>query len=138
MKLQRILNNLKKFDKKDRSSFSYWFNHFLAFNIVALDLRHWKLKYLLHDIEKPWLKLILKDYKKVQKWHRLHNSHHLEYPKEKDYEAMIIDWECSRYTKHAAPRTAIEEAAFKLNDGSMNYNDYCKFISIAVKMGLKK
>lgn len=136
MKLQRILNNLKKFDKKDRSSFSYWFNHFLAFNIVALDLRHWKLKYLLHDIEKPWLKLILRDYKKVQKWHRRHNAHHLEYPKEKDFEAMVIDWECSRYTKEAAPRTAIKEAMHKLENGSMKYEDYCKFISNAVRMGL--
>lgn len=126
----------KKFNKDQRSSFSYWFNHWRAFNLVALDLRHWKLKYLLHDIEKPWLKLVLRNYKKVQKWHRLHNSHHLEYPKEKDYEAMVIDWECSRYTKEAAPRTAIEEAMHKLENGSMKYEDYCKFISNAVRMGL--
>jgi len=126
----------KKFTKDQRSSFAYWFNHWKAFNAVALDLRHWKLKYLLHDIEKPWLKLILRDYKKVQKWHRRHNAHHLEYPKEKDFEAMVIDWECSRYTKEAAPRTAIEEAMNKLENGSMKYEDYCKFISNAVRMGL--
>ena len=128
----------KKFDKSQRSTFSYWYNHWKAFNEVARDLRIWKLKYLLHDIEKPWLKLILKDYKKVQKWHRLHNSHHLEYPGEKDWIAMIIDWECSRYTKKAAPRTAIEEANEKLHNGSMAYQDYCTFISLARQIGLTK
>jgi hypothetical protein len=128
----------KKFDKSQRSSFSYWYNHWRAFNEVARDLRIWKLKYLLHDIEKPWLKLILRDYKKVQKWHRLHNSHHLEYPGEKDWIAMIIDWECSRYTKKAAPRTAIEEANEKLHNGSMTYKDYCTFISLARQIGLTK
>ncbi len=128
----------KKFDKSQRSSFSYWYNHWKAFNEVARDLRIWKLKYLLHDIEKPWLKLILRDYKKVQKWHRLHNSHHLEYPGEKDWIAMIIDWECSRYTKKAAPRTAIEEANEKLHNGSMTYKDYCTFISLARQIGLTK
>jgi len=128
----------KKFDKSQRSTFSYWYNHWKAFNEVARDLRIWKLKYLLHDIEKPWLKLILKDYKKVQKWHRLHNSHHLEYHGEKDWIAMIIDWECSRYTKEAAPRTAIEEANEKLHNGSMTYKDYCTFISLARQIGLTK
>lgn len=128
----------KKFDKSQRSSFSYWFWHFLAFNLVAIELKAWKPKYLFHDIEKPWLKLIWRDYSKVQKWHRTHNSHHLEYKGERDWPAMVIDWECSRYTKYAAPRTAIEEAEFKLNDGSMNYGDYCVFISTALRMGLKK
>ena len=128
----------KKFDKSQRSSFSYWFNHWLAFNLVAIDLKAWKFKYLLHDIEKPWLKLIWGDYKRVQGYHRVHNSHHLEYDGPKDYEAMVIDWECSHYTKYAAPRTAIEEAAFKLNEGTMLYKDYCAFISTALRMGLKK
>lgn len=126
----------KKFTKEQRSSFSYWFNHWRAFNAVAKELHRWKFKYLFHDIEKPWLKLFM-EYPKVQKWHRTHNSHHLEYKGEKDYEAMVIDWECSRYTKYAAPRTALQEAAYKLNDGSMNYNDYCAFVATAIKMGLK-
>lgn len=127
----------KKFTKEQRSSFSYWYNHWKAFNLVAKELHCWKLKYLFHDIEKPWLKLIWGDYKKVQKWHRTHNAHHLEYPKEKDYEAMVIDWECSRYTKYAAPRTALQEAAYKLNDSSMKYSDYCAFVGTAIRMGLK-
>jgi hypothetical protein len=126
----------KKFTKEQRSSFSYWFWHWLSFNLVAKELHRWKFKYLFHDIEKPWLKLFW-DYPKVQKWHRTHNSHHLEYKGEKDWEAMVLDWEASRYTKLASPRTALQESEFKLNDGSMNYNDYCAFVATAVKMGLK-
>jgi hypothetical protein len=53
--------------------------------------------------------LIWKDYKRVQQWHRKHNSHHLEYDKEYDFEAMVIDWECSRFTKIASPLTARQE-----------------------------
>ena len=87
------------FKKEERSSFKYWFAHWCAFQMVALSCHAWKPKYLLHDIEKPWLKLLWKDYKKVQKWHRRHNSHHVEYPGPKDYEAMCIDWDCSRFTK---------------------------------------
>ena len=104
----------KKFDKNQRSSFSYWFNHWKAFNYIAWKLGVWQPKYLLHDIEKPWLKLFLRDYKKVQKWHREHNSHHLEYGRihglnRMDWLGAIIDWECSRLTKLSALKTAREE-----------------------------
>ena len=96
------------FDKSQRSKFDYWFAHWCAFNMTALNLGVWKFKYLFHDIEKPWLMWIWKDYKRVQKWHRKHNRHHLEYSGKKgyDFEAMIIDWECSRFTKLASPLTA--------------------------------
>ena len=105
----------KKFRKKDRSSFSYWFNHWKAYNYVAWKLNVWKPKWLLHDIEKPWLKLIWEDYKRVQKWHKFHNSHHIFYGRlhglnKIDWLAAVIDWECSRYTKIDAPKTAREEA----------------------------
>lgn len=86
------------FTKSERSSFKYWFAHWCAFQMTALNLKHWKPKYLLHDIEKPFLKLFW-DYKKVQKWHRTHNSHHTEYKGQWDTYAMVIDWECSRFTK---------------------------------------
>lgn len=129
----------RKFDKSERSTFPYWFNHWRAFNYVAHKLKAWKFKYLFHDIEKPWLMLLFGgDYKKVQKWHRTHNSHHVEYPGPKDYEAMIIDWESSRYTKNAHPLTAIGEANRKLHEGEMGYDDYCKFIATANKLGLKE
>ena len=117
-----IFFNFKKFDKSERSTINYWFWHWLAFNTVAWNLGVWKPKYLLHDIEKPWLKLLWGDYKKVQNWHRHHNSHHIFYGRMHgmnriDWLGAIIDWECSRYTKIAAPRTAREEVEWLL------YND---------------
>lgn len=97
------------FSKEERSTFPYWFAHWCAFNMTALNLRVWKFKYLFHDIEKPWLRLFW-DYKKVQRWHRSHNNHHLEYIYGTiDIEAMLIDWECSRFTKEASPLTARQE-----------------------------
>ena len=68
-------------------------------------------------------------YTKVQKWHRLHNRHHLEYmyPERRSWLDMIIDWEASGRTKQACPRNAIEEARFKLNEGSMSPSDYTQF-----------
>ena len=132
----------KKFEKNQRSSFSYWFNHWKAFNGVARELGAWKFKYLFHDIEKPWLKLLWGDYKKVQRWHREHNAHHLEYKKRYtkgyDYEAMVIDWECSRYTKVASPRTAIEEINLKLDEHEITENEYWKLIKTANSLGLTK
>lgn len=99
------------FTKAERSSFKYWFAHWCSYQMTALNLKCWKFKYLFHDIEKPWLKLLWGDYNKVQQWHRRHNKHHLTYPKKSkiDWEAMVIDWECSRFTKTASPYTARQE-----------------------------
>ena len=98
------------FTKTERASFSYWFAHWCAYNMTALNLKCWKFKYLFHDIEKPWLMLLWKDYDKVQKYHRLNNNHHLEYKNRDkiDWEAMVIDWECSRFTKISSPLAARE------------------------------
>ena len=54
------------FSKSERSSFKQWFAHWCAHKMTALNLGMWKPKYLLHDIEKPWLMLLWKDYNKVQ------------------------------------------------------------------------
>ena len=110
--------HFKKFGKENRSSFSYWYNHWKAFNLVAIYYNAWKFKYLFHDFEKPWLKLF-KDYKEVQRIHRHNNAHHLEYKgaPNYDWDAMAIDWECSRYTKNAAPLTARQEARRKITSG---------------------
>ena len=113
------------FNKNQRSTFKYWFAHWSAYQMTALNLGIWKFKYLFHDIEKPWLLLWFKlfntqevAYVKVQKWHRYHNKHHLTYwtdryfdkkfLKKLDFDAMIIDWECSRFTKSAAQKNARE------------------------------
>ena len=122
------MRTYRKFTKDQRSTFPYWFWHWLAFNDVARELHVWRPRHILHDIEKPFLRLIF-PYTKVQKWHRLHNRHHLEYryPERRSWLDMIIDWEASGRTKHACPRNAIEEARFKLNEGSMSPSDYTQF-----------
>lgn len=105
-------NNMefKKFDSSQKSSFNYWLWHWLAFNYTAKKLGVWKFKYLLHDIEKPWLKLFWGDYTKVRKWHRENNKHHITFKNkaEIDWEAAVIDWEASRLTKNDAPMNARE------------------------------
>jgi len=115
------------FSKAERSSFPYWFAHYCAYNMTALNCKAWKFKYLFHDIEKPFLKLFL-PYEKVQKIHRSHNKHHPEWLERQlfgltdkykwivskvldkvDFEGMIIDWECSHFTKSECPYLAFEE-----------------------------
>ena len=111
------------FTKEERSSFPYWFAHWSAFQMTALVHRMWRPKYLFHDCEKPWMRLFL-PYPKVQKWHREHNRHHLEWLENTmknskgnirkaldrfDWEAMMIDWECSRFTKEASPLNARDQ-----------------------------
>ena len=46
------------FDKIERSSFKYWFAYWYSFNMVTLNQKCWKFKYLFYDMEKPFLKLI--------------------------------------------------------------------------------
>ena len=128
MDYDKLLSKLKKFDKSQRSTFSYWINHWLAYNLVALKLGVWKPKWLLHDIEKPWLKLFWGDYKRVQKWHKHHNKHHIfsgrRYGLNKiDWLAAVIDWECSRFTKYAAPKTARQEVTALLEEKSKYTDD---------------
>lgn len=111
--------NFSMFTKQDRSSFKYWFAHWCGFQLTALNLGIWKPKYLLHDIEKPWLKLFW-DYKKVQKWHRTHNNHHLEYGLKHgwdkiDWEALMIDWECCGLSKQEAQLDARETLEYEIH-----------------------
>ena len=119
---------MKKFDKRDRSSFKYWFAHWCAFQLVALDLHIWKFKYLFHDFEKPWFKLIM-PYKKLQTWHRLHNSHHLEYGIKHgmhniDWEALMIDWECSHLSKEQCPLLARDTMEHELTKDKWKPYEY--------------
>lgn len=95
------------FDKSQRSTFKYWFAHWCAFQMTALNLGCWKWRFLLHDWEKPWLKLIL-PYDKVKRIHIRFSHHHTASPRKKDWLAMVIDWECSRFTKSASPMNAYE------------------------------
>ncbi len=107
--------------------------------MTALLLRHWKPKYLWHDWEKPWLMLWWRDYKKVQRWHRAHRRHHIEYPRPKkiDWEALVIDWECSRFTKESSPLTAREEFEKAWASGKIQDPNYRLFFESACnKLGL--
>ena len=125
--------NFSMFTKQDRSSFKYWFAHWCGFQLTALNLKIWKPKYLLHDIEKPWLKLLWRgDYKRVQKWHRTHNKHHLEYGLEHgwdaiDWEALMIDWECCGLSKQEAQLDARETLAYEIE--REKWKPYAKEIS---------
>ena len=118
--LLKKYKTFKMFTKNERSSFSYWFAHWCSFQLCALNLGIWKIKYLFHDFEKPWMKLFM-SYKKIQKWHRNHNSHHLEYGlihgfDKIDWETLIIDWECSHLSKQQCPLDCREELENKLSD----------------------
>lgn len=131
-----ILEDYKSFSmftKEERSSFKYWFSHWCAFQLTALNLKIWKPRHLLHDIEKPWLKVIWKgDYKKVQSWHREHRSHHLEYGlihgwDKIDWTALLIDWECCALSKQNAQLDARETLAYEIS--KEKWKPYAKEIS---------
>ena len=127
------------FTKEERSTFPYWFAHWRAFNKTAIKLKCWRFKYLFHDFEKPWLMWIWKDYKRVQKFHRTHNRHHLEYAGNKcyDFDAMVVDWECSRLTKLDAQLTARQQYEDMLDKDPKLWDYYRHGIeSSLIKLGL--
>lgn len=120
------------FTREQRSTFPYWFAHWCAYQMTALNCGAWKFRYLFHDMEKPFLKLFL-PYKKVQKIHRNSNRHHPEWLESRlerqsrkcgnglgsyqvyklldkfDYDGAIIDWECCHFTKVEEPLDAHDE-----------------------------
>lgn len=122
---------MRKFSKKDRSTWPYFWAHWCAFQMVALNLGVWKFKYLFHDWYKPWLRMLGVPYKKIQRFHRLHSNHHLEWWADYDssnkcwldfdWDALIIDWECSQYTKESCTRNARQEMEYVLS-GVMDDN----------------
>lgn len=131
----------RKFSMEERGKFAYWFEHWKAFQYTAMKLKVWKFKYLFHDIEKPWLMLLFKgDYTKVQKWHREHNRHHLEYKGKwkRDWEAMALDWQSSHLTKKGKGLSAVKEALRKYSIGQMTALEYGTFMNAAGKIGLER
>ena len=120
--------NFRKFTVKEKSSFPYWAWHWFAFNYTAWKLGVWKPKWLLHDIEKPWLKLIWGDYQRVRTWHKYHNSHHIFYGRRNgfnkiDWLAAVLDWECSHLTKCVAERNGREEVDYLVSEKSKYTKD---------------
>lgn len=138
------------FDKESRSTWKYWFAHWCSFQMTAILLKCWKPKYLFHDIEKPILLSLTKDYKKVQRWHREHNRHHTEYALSHrlkdgtprfdkiDWEAAVIDWECSRHTKRQAQMNARETLDWLISEDHQPWHSYSKVIKSYCEPILKK
>lgn len=114
---------MKKFSKSKRSTWRYFWAHWCAFQMVAITLGIWKFKYLFHDWYKPWMKMLGFSYDDIQKFHKTHSNHHLEYLdnhdlKEFDWDAMIIDNECSQYTKESCTRNAYEEMLYIIENNN--------------------
>lgn len=126
------------FNEND-GTFKYWFAHWCAYQMIALNCKAWKFKYLFHDIDKPFLALFIKNHKRVKEIHRRFNKHHITYSKRKkrDWEAMIIDWECSRFTKSFRTRTAREELNRKYIElHQLSEEEYNNCLNILNKFGL--
>lgn len=117
--LLKEYKTFSKFNKDNESSFKYWFAHWCAFNLTALNLGIWKFKYLFHDFEIPWMKIFYK-YDVVQKIHRNNNKHHLEYGLKYgwdnvDWETLMIDWECRSFTKQEEQFDAREKLNYEIS-----------------------
>lgn len=120
---------MKKFTKSDRSTWRYFWAHWCAFQMVAITLGVWKFKYLFHDWYKPWLKMFGMPYEKIQRFHRRHSKHHLEWldghsPANMDWISLIVDWECSQYTKEACYRNARDEMEWIIEDTNDDFLIY--------------
>lgn len=118
---------MKLYPESKKSTFGYTFSHWLAFQKTAIKLGVWKPKYIFHDIEKPFLMWLWKDYPRVREWHRKHSKHHYQYDNGEiapwlfcDYVAMVVDWECSHLTKLDKRLAAYDEFCYELNQA---YND---------------
>ena len=125
------------FERNSKRGFAYWFAHWCAYNMTAINCNAWKFKYLFHDIEKPWLELIML-HDEVKRFHQKHNHHHFTYRKRSrvDWEAVVIDWECSRFTKVFRSETAREVAKLRLLDGRINLDEYSIVMKIIERYGL--
>ena len=117
--------------KQERFSWSYFLALWCSFQIVAITLGVWKFKHLFHDWYKPWLKMFGVPYENIQKFHRMNSNHHLEYlehkdPSSLDWISLIVDWECSQYTKEACHRNAREEMEHWISNNINDlYTIYC-------------
>lgn len=130
------------FTKEDRGTFRYWFAHWCAYQMTALNLKCWKPRFLLHDIKKPFQMIWHDyDYAKVQAIHRKESKHHLTYWTRRDFSpvaftkldllGMIIDWECSRLTKQQSPMTARETLDVMVNQlQNGGFNSWSGYYSI--------
>lgn len=139
----------KKFTKTECSTYKCWMANWAAFQMTALLCRHWKLPYFLHNVDKLFLLWRWKgNYKKIDKWHILHNKHHLQYairkdPDAVDYDAFVIDAYCIHYTQDWTPEyfTPVDLAnqIIKQYSELQPYADYMidRVITSCIKLGFK-
>lgn len=125
------------FEKNSKRGFKYWFAHWCAFQMTALNCGAWRPRFLFHDAEKPWLELFL-PHGKVKEFHKAHSRHHLSYRGRGkiDYVALVIDWECSHFTKSFRPAKAREVAMSRLRENRMAQSEYDTIVGIIDRLGL--
>lgn len=112
------------FSKEEKGTWKYTLAHICAYNMTALNLGCWKFRFLFHDIEKPLLKLLGFKYETIRKIHRKFARHHLSYHNYKkiDWLGVVIDWECSGYTKLDAPLNARQTYEKMLDNRNLDEN----------------
>lgn len=115
-------------------AWAYTYKHKKAFLKVEKEvLGHNTFRGLYHDLDKLILYPILGK-KLTSKIHRKYACHHinnLESPQ--DYEHMIIDWECARYTKPDKPLSAYDFLMTKYPDRKDEILPFIKKLGLAPK-----
>ena len=117
------------------NNFQYWFAHWCAFNMTAMNLGVWKFHHLFHDFEKPWLSIFIK-YDVLHKYHITHSKHHLEHYRltnECNWLDLVIDWECSQFTKKKGKLNSRDFLNKMLGDGLVTENEAKKIKKILDK-----
>lgn len=114
------------FSKKERNTLSYMFARWHAFNMIALNLKCWKFKYIFYDIDKIFCKLFGFD---IREWHKKHSRHHIEYldnhsPNDIDWDMVFIGWHCSQILNSIKPNND----GIQLMLSSIAYPDHIDFI----------
>lgn len=122
----------------------YHFAHWCAFNMLAMNLGVWKFHHLFHDWYKPLMNDVLllfyeidriyssivhrsysdvsRSYSIVHKFHQKYSNHHLEYfyrTGKCNWLDLILDWECSGYTKEQGKLSAREYLNKLISEGEI-------------------
>lgn len=87
----------------------YTIEHRRAFRLIEKKLfGRVSIRGYLHDLDKVFLYLFLSK-ESASKLHRKFARHHINRARTKrDFEEMVVDWECARYTKRDKPLNAYE------------------------------
>ncbi|MCQ2738224.1 MAG: hypothetical protein MJ224_06410 [archaeon] len=106
--------------------------------MTAMNFGVWKLHHLFHDWYKPWMALFV-DYNKMHNYHITHSNHHIEHYRLTDkcnWLDLVIDWECSQYTKVHGKRTAREFLEFMTSNHEISSTEYDFINKVLVQLDL--